>query len=74
MTFHAEFLTGLGVCVSGARLPMRGLEPGALLTVLCTDPVSVIDIPHLVTQEGDRLVGQGRDDGVFSFTIEKGSA
>jgi tRNA 2-thiouridine synthesizing protein A len=56
------------------RKAMRGLEAGALLTVLCTDPVSVIDIPHLVTQEGDRLVAQGRDDGVFSFTIEKGSA
>ncbi|KQP53313.1 sulfurtransferase TusA family protein [Methylobacterium sp. Leaf106] len=54
------------------RKALRGLEPGAQLTVLCTDPVSVIDIPHLVTQEGDLLVGQGRDDGVFSFTIEKG--
>lgn len=56
------------------RKAMRGLEPGAMLTILCTDPVSVIDIPHLVSQEGDRLVGQARTDGVFSFTIEKGGA
>ncbi|CAA2099336.1 Sulfurtransferase TusA [Methylobacterium bullatum] len=56
------------------RKALRGLEPGAQLTVLCTDPVSVIDIPHLVTQEGDRLVSQGRDEGVFRFTIEKGGA
>ncbi|WP_019906948.1 sulfurtransferase TusA family protein [Methylobacterium sp. 77] len=56
------------------RKAMRALEPGARLTILCTDPVSVIDIPHLVSQEGDRLVGQGREEGVFCFTIEKGGA
>ena len=59
---------------AGVAHPQGHARPGtgAQLTILCTDPVSVIDIPHLVTEEGDRLVGQGRDDGVFSFTIEKG--
>lgn len=69
-------LTGLKcpLPVLRTRRALRNLAPGSSLTVLCTDPLASIDIPHMVFQDGDRLVRQGRSDGVLSFTIEKGGA
>ncbi len=47
------------------------LAVGDLLDVLCTDPLSVIDIPHLVQQTGNQLVESERSDDKFQFLIRK---
>jgi len=55
------------------RKALRRLRPGERLRVTCTDPLAGIDIPHLVHEEGDRLLDQGSVDGRQVFTIERHS-
>jgi tRNA 2-thiouridine synthesizing protein A len=50
---------------------LRKLAPGTLLVASCTDPLSVIDIPHMVRQEGDVLERQEAKDGVTMFHIRR---
>ena len=47
------------------------LAPGRVLAVVCTDPLAAIDIPNLVRETGDRLLGQDARDGAVTFRIEK---
>jgi len=53
------------------RKALKSLTPGDWLEVRCTDPLAVIDIPHLVGVMGDRLeiIEHGERDTVFR--IEK---
>jgi tRNA 2-thiouridine synthesizing protein A len=53
------------------RKALRNLAPGAGLIVTCTDPMSAIDIPNLVRQEGDRVEAQERRAEAFRFTIRR---
>lgn len=53
------------------RRALGRLPPGGVLAVLCTDPLSAIDIPHLVREEGDRLEAQERVGGGMRFTIRR---
>ncbi len=53
------------------RKALRKLAPGALLVASCTDPLAVIDIPHMVRQEGDILERQEAKDGVTMFHIRR---
>lgn len=55
------------------RKALRGLAPGDLLVVQCTDPLSVIDIPHLVRETGDAMERQGAQEGIYSFHIRRKS-
>jgi tRNA 2-thiouridine synthesizing protein A len=38
-----------------ARKALKALQPGDLLEVHCPDPLSVIDIPHLIREIGDKV-------------------
>ncbi len=51
------------------RRALRDRAPGRTLTVICTDPMSAIDIPNLVREEGARLDAAERIDGQWRFTI-----
>ncbi|MER2269317.1 sulfurtransferase TusA family protein [Methylobacterium oxalidis] len=51
------------------RKVLRGLAPGRRLVVACTDPMSAIDIPNLVREEGARLAAQERLGETLRFTI-----
>ena len=42
-----------------------------MLRVACTDPLSVIDIPHLVRQTGDTLLSKRTHGEVHTFVIQK---
>lgn len=55
------------------RKALARLDAGDVLEVRCTDPMAAIDIPHLVNQTGDRLIGSGRNDAMLTFRIEKAS-
>ncbi len=54
-----------------ARKALKGMPPGAEVEVLCTDPMAAIDIPNLVRETGDMLVGQSRDESVLRFVIRR---
>jgi TusA-related sulfurtransferase/nucleoside-triphosphatase THEP1 len=47
------------------------LAPGERIVVECTDPLSVIDIPHMVRQRGDALESKREHDGIFIFEIRR---
>jgi tRNA 2-thiouridine synthesizing protein A len=53
------------------RKALAALKPGDRLEVHCSDPLSVIDIPHLVQQAGDRVEITERAEGRIVFLIEK---
>ncbi len=53
------------------RKALKSLEPGNWLEVRCTDPLAVIDIPHLVGMSGDRLERIERNERDTVFRIEK---
>jgi tRNA 2-thiouridine synthesizing protein A len=53
------------------RKALKTLSPGDILEVLCTDPLSVIDIPALIQETGDRVEITKRDEQAIVFVIEK---
>ena len=57
-----------------ARRAMRGLEPGDELTLLATDPASMIDVPHFCNTTGHELIDSSEEDGVFTYVIRKADA
>jgi tRNA 2-thiouridine synthesizing protein A len=54
-----------------ARKALTTLKSGDLLVAECTDPLSVIDIPNLLTQTGDKLEDSSREGEVLVFRIRK---
>ena len=54
-----------------ANKALRGLEPGARLTVLATDAASVIDFQAYCRETGHALVSFSESAGVFRFTLRK---
>jgi len=53
------------------RKALRTLSPGARLEVRCTDPLSVIDIPAMIGQTGDKVeITEHGEQGIV-FLIEK---
>ena len=53
------------------RKALKTLSSGDTLEVLCTDPLSVIDIPALIQETGDRVEITRRDEQAIVFVIEK---
>jgi tRNA 2-thiouridine synthesizing protein A len=54
-----------------ARKALAGLKSGDLLIAECTDPLTEIDIPNLLSQTGDELLERARAEEVISFRIRK---
>ena len=54
-----------------ARRAIRELAVGDELTVLATDPASMIDFPHFCNTTGHELLDSSEDDGVFTYIIRK---
>jgi tRNA 2-thiouridine synthesizing protein A len=53
------------------RKALKALNPGDRLEVHCTDPLSVIDIPNLIQETGDRIEIRERGERRVVFLIEK---
>ena len=53
---------------------LRAMAPGARLIVECTDPMSAIDVPHCVAENGDTLESRSEDGGVLRFRIRRSAA
>jgi tRNA 2-thiouridine synthesizing protein A len=52
-----------------ASKALQQIEIGSELVLECTDPLTVIDVPHFVSQTGHALVGQDRLDDLYVFRI-----
>ncbi len=68
-------LTGLKcpLPVLKTRKALKALMAGDRLEVHCTDPLSVIDIPNLIRETGDRVEIVEREEKRIVFMIEKTS-
>ncbi|NDV85332.1 response regulator SirA [Aurantimonas aggregata] len=53
------------------RKALGALQPGDRLEVRCTDPLALLDIPHLVSEMAHRLESTERDGERSVFVIEK---
>jgi tRNA 2-thiouridine synthesizing protein A len=53
------------------RKALTRLAAGDRLVVECTDPLSTLDIPNLISQTGDVLEGAENQPGLFVFRIQK---
>jgi tRNA 2-thiouridine synthesizing protein A len=73
MTATKLDLTGLKCPLPAlkTRKALKALKPGELLEVRCTDPLSVIDIPNLIRETGDKVEITERAKHGIVFLIEK---
>jgi tRNA 2-thiouridine synthesizing protein A len=53
------------------RKALKTLMPGDHLEVHCTDPLSVIDIPNLIRETGDKVEITAHAERRIVFLIEK---
>jgi tRNA 2-thiouridine synthesizing protein A len=53
------------------RKALKSVTPGDFLEVHCTDPLSVIDIPNLIRETGDKVEITERNDRRIVFLIER---
>jgi tRNA 2-thiouridine synthesizing protein A len=73
MTTTKLDLTGLKCPLPAlkTRKALKPLKPGDRLEVHCTDPLSVIDIPNLIRETGDKVEITERAEQRIVFLIEK---
>jgi tRNA 2-thiouridine synthesizing protein A len=73
MTTTKLDLTGLKCPLPAlkTRKALKALNAGDLLEVHCTDPLSVIDIPNLIRETGDKVEIIDRAEHGIVFLIEK---
>jgi tRNA 2-thiouridine synthesizing protein A len=73
MTTTKLDLTGLKCPLPAlkTRKALKALSPGDFLEVHCTDPLSVIDIPNLIRETGDKVEITERAEHGIVFVIEK---
>ncbi|ASP34961.1 response regulator SirA [Labrenzia sp. VG12] len=55
------------------RKALTRLNAGDRLTVLTTDPMAEIDIPHFCSENGHELLEAERLDGGHRFVLAKGA-
>lgn len=55
-----------------SRRALAGMAPGERLEIRASDPLASIDVPHMVAEDGHRLVDQRRDGAVLIFLVAKG--
>jgi tRNA 2-thiouridine synthesizing protein A len=73
MTTTKLDLTGLKCPLPAlkTRKALKSVKSGDFLEVHCTDPLSVIDIPNLIRETGDRIEIKRSDENRIVFLIEK---
>ena len=55
-----------------ARRKLAGLSPGETILVLASDPLSVVDIPHMCHEEGHALIETTGLSDHHCFRIRRG--
>lgn len=54
-----------------ARKRLEAMAPGCILTVIATDPMSAIDMPHFCNEQGHELLDQQQDGPALIFRIKR---
>ena len=54
-----------------AKKALRNVPIGGILVLECTDPLTVIDVPHFVNQTGQVLQAQEQRGSLYVFRIVK---
>ena len=54
-----------------ARKTLKALSPGETLTVLASDPLAAVDIPHMCHEEGHTLLESMRAGDHYRFLIRR---
>ena len=54
-----------------AKKALRGVPIGGVLVLECTDPLTVIDVPHFVNRTGHTLDARERREELYVFRITK---
>jgi tRNA 2-thiouridine synthesizing protein A len=54
-----------------AKKALRTIPIGGILVLECTDPLTVIDVPHFVNQTGHTLEAPERSGALYVFRITK---
>src|ERR1700704_3457882 len=79
-SLHVADMTTTKLDLTGLKCPLpalkkrkalKSVKPGDRLEVHCTDPLSVIDIPHLIAETGDCVEITERAEHRIVFLIEK---
>ena len=60
--------------VRRSKQALDSMNPGEILKVISTDPVSVIDIDVFAFHNGHELLDQTEVDGEFHFFLKKSSS
>ena len=55
-----------------ARRKLAALQTGETLLVLASDPMAVVDIPHMCHQEGHELLESVPASGHHRFLVQRG--
>ena len=70
--------TGLHCPMPVLRLQkaLRGLNSGARLVLLASDPMAAVDVPHFLNEHGHKLIASSENNGpgdmrILRFEIEK---
>ena len=73
MTTTRLDLTGLKCPLPAlkTRKALKGITSGDFLEVHCSDPLSVIDIPNLIRETGDKVEIIERNESRIVFLIKK---
>jgi len=73
MTTTKLDLTGLKCPLPAlkTRKALKGITSGDFLEVHCSDPLSVIDIPNLIRETGDKVEITERNESRIVFLIQK---
>lgn len=53
------------------RRRLARLAPGTRLTVLASDPLAAVDIPHMCHQDGHRVISTEKAESHHIFVIRK---
>jgi tRNA 2-thiouridine synthesizing protein A len=59
----------LPVAGAAGKKALRQVPVGDALVLECTDPLTVIDVPHFAAQTGNDLVAQERRDELYLYRI-----
>lgn len=54
-----------------ARKRLQAMPAGAILQVVATDPMSMIDMPHFCTEQGHTLLSHEQAGQNFHFRIRR---
>lgn len=54
-----------------AKKALRNVPSGGTLVLECTDPLTMIDVPHFCNQTGHALNGREQRGNLYIFTIVK---